>query len=227
MLTASWPVAGQGLDRPEVVGPGCSADPVINGILVENGVDLHHLRAQSTPSCQRPAGRWPAPPRRPRRNPTSGDQATREGSWGFWDGRRPGRLRTRKRVEDHSDGPHLPPPAPPPPAHAARHWALWSTGMATPAPAHHPWVPGRATPSSPRAHNTPPGIRIEPPPSEPVASGTMPAAIAAALPPEDPPGVVLQAPRVERGSEERVVGVGVPVQFRVCSSFPPPRTRLR
>src|ERR1700733_15452885 len=32
------------------------------------------------------------------------------------------------------------------------------------------------------------GIRIEPPPSEPVASGTMPAAMAAALPPEDPPG---------------------------------------
>ena len=33
------------------------------------------------------------------------------------------------------------------------------------------------------------GIRIEPPPSEPVASGTIPVAKAAALPPEDPPGV--------------------------------------
>ena len=32
------------------------------------------------------------------------------------------------------------------------------------------------------------GIRIDPPPSDPVASGTMPEAIAAALPPEDPPG---------------------------------------
>ena len=32
------------------------------------------------------------------------------------------------------------------------------------------------------------GIRIDPPPSEPVANGTIPAAIAAALPPEDPPG---------------------------------------
>src|SRR5262245_9643437 len=31
------------------------------------------------------------------------------------------------------------------------------------------------------------GIRIEPPPSEPVASGTRPAAIAAAAPPDDPP----------------------------------------
>ena len=31
------------------------------------------------------------------------------------------------------------------------------------------------------------GIRIDPPPSEPVASGTMPAARAAAAPPEDPP----------------------------------------
>ena len=32
------------------------------------------------------------------------------------------------------------------------------------------------------------GMRMEPPPSEPVASGTMPAASAAAAPPEEPPG---------------------------------------
>ncbi len=32
-------------------------------------------------------------------------------------------------------------------------------------------------------------MRIEPPPSEPVASGTTPPAIAAELPPDDPPGV--------------------------------------
>jgi len=33
------------------------------------------------------------------------------------------------------------------------------------------------------------GIRMEPPPSDPVASGTIPAATAAAEPPDDPPGV--------------------------------------
>ena len=33
------------------------------------------------------------------------------------------------------------------------------------------------------------GIRTEPPPSEPVARGTMPAARAAAEPPEEPPGL--------------------------------------
>ena len=33
------------------------------------------------------------------------------------------------------------------------------------------------------------GIRIDPPPSDPVAHGTMPAATAAAEPPEEPPGV--------------------------------------
>ena len=33
------------------------------------------------------------------------------------------------------------------------------------------------------------GMRIEPPPSDPVAMGTIPAAIAAALPPEEPPGL--------------------------------------
>jgi hypothetical protein len=31
-------------------------------------------------------------------------------------------------------------------------------------------------------------IRIEPPPSEPIASGTMPAATAAPAPPDEPPG---------------------------------------
>src|SRR5579863_9852716 len=33
------------------------------------------------------------------------------------------------------------------------------------------------------------GIRMEPPPSDPVASGTMPAAMAAAAPPDEPPGL--------------------------------------
>src|SRR5690349_14036625 len=44
------------------------------------------------------------------------------------------------------------------------------------------------TPTRPQ-HTT--GIRIEPPPSEPVATGTSPAATAAAEPPEEPPGVRL------------------------------------
>jgi len=33
------------------------------------------------------------------------------------------------------------------------------------------------------------GMRIDPPPSDPVASGTIPEAMAAALPPDEPPGV--------------------------------------
>src|SRR3954453_3882710 len=33
------------------------------------------------------------------------------------------------------------------------------------------------------------GMRIDPPPSDPVARGTIPAAMAAALPPDDPPGL--------------------------------------
>ena len=41
------------------------------------------------------------------------------------------------------------------------------------------------SPNSPQKAD---GIRIEPPPSEPSATGTMPAATAAALPPEEPPG---------------------------------------
>ncbi len=41
-------------------------------------------------------------------------------------------------------------------------------------------------PVSPHADD---GIRSEPPPSEPVASGTMPEAIAAAEPPDEPPAV--------------------------------------
>src|SRR5215217_5676130 len=41
-------------------------------------------------------------------------------------------------------------------------------------------------PNAPTKHA---GMRTEPPPSEPVASGTMPAAIAAPDPPLEPPGV--------------------------------------
>ncbi len=40
----------------------------------------------------------------------------------------------------------------------------------------------------PDSPQTAEGIRMEPPPSDPVASGTMPAARAAAAPPEEPPG---------------------------------------
>jgi hypothetical protein len=48
------------------------------------------------------------------------------------------------------------------------------------------------------------GIRIEPPPSDPVPSGTMPAAIAAAVPPDDPPG-----------HEQRILlGRGIPGEQR-------------
>ena len=42
------------------------------------------------------------------------------------------------------------------------------------------------------------GMRIEPPPSLPCATGTMPAATAAAEPPEEPPGVRVRVPRVAR-----------------------------
>ena len=52
-----------------------------------------------------------------------------------------------------------------------------------------PSTRGRGSPSSRRGRTQLPGIRIEPPPSEPVAHGTRPAATAAADPPEDPPGV--------------------------------------
>src|ERR1700730_12309648 len=41
---------------------------------------------------------------------------------------------------------------------------------------------------SPESPHSADGMRIEPPPSDPVASGTIPAAMAAALPPDEPPG---------------------------------------
>src|SRR4030088_1561965 len=37
------------------------------------------------------------------------------------------------------------------------------------------------------------GMRIEPPPSDPVARGTIPAAMAAALPPDEPPGDLVRS----------------------------------
>src|SRR5688500_12898326 len=46
---------------------------------------------------------------------------------------------------------------------------------------------------SPTRPEKPAGIRVEPPPSLAVATGTRPAATAAALPPDEPPGVRLRS----------------------------------
>ena len=43
----------------------------------------------------------------------------------------------------------------------------------------------------PTSPEKPAGIRIEPPPSEPVAKGNSPPATAAAVPPDEPPGVAV------------------------------------
>jgi hypothetical protein len=42
---------------------------------------------------------------------------------------------------------------------------------------------------SPKIPQNPAGMRTDPPPSEPVAAPTIPAATAAAEPPDEPPGV--------------------------------------
>ena len=57
------------------------------------------------------------------------------------------------------------------------------------------------------------GMRIEPPPSEPVASGTMPDAMAAAAPPDDPPGLWARFHGLHVGAEGDVVGVGLPSEL--------------
>ena len=43
------------------------------------------------------------------------------------------------------------------------------------------------------------GIRIEPPPSEPCATGTSPAATAAAAPPDEPPAIRVRSHGVTAG----------------------------
>ena len=52
------------------------------------------------------------------------------------------------------------------------------------------------------------GIRIEPPPSLPWATGTMPAATAAAEPPEEPPGVRSRSHGLRVGPNRRASVTG-------------------
>ena len=52
------------------------------------------------------------------------------------------------------------------------------------------------------------GMRIEPPPSLPCATGTMPAATAAAAPPEEPPGVRCRSQGLRVGPNRRASLVG-------------------
>ena len=59
------------------------------------------------------------------------------------------------------------------------------------------WAPPDGTRPSdgfiPEIPHTADGMRIEPPPSDPVHSGTIPAAMAAADPPDEPPAVRLRS----------------------------------
>ena len=50
-------------------------------------------------------------------------------------------------------------------------------------------------------------MRTEPPPSDPGANGTSPAATAAALPPEDPPGAAAEGVRIARRRRDPVLAV--------------------
>ena len=78
-----------------------------------------------------------------------------------------------------------------------------------------PSIPSAESPSSGRRRDRPraglsptspqqaAGILIDPPPSVPWAAGTIPAATAAAAPPEDPPGVRSGVPGVARSVRSR------------------------
>src|ERR1700683_1959818 len=73
------------------------------------------------------------------------------------------------------------------------------------------------------------GMRMDPPPSEPVASGTMPAARAAAAPPEDPPAPWAGVKGVAGGANSALVVL--PVQANSgrlvlpTTTQPAPRSR--
>ena len=58
------------------------------------------------------------------------------------------------------------------------------------------------------------GRRMEPPPSVPSASGPWPVATAAAAPPDEPPAVRDEIPRVPRDAEQRAVGQGLVAELR-------------
>ena len=72
-------------------------------------------------------------------------------------------------------------------------------------------------PDSPQADD---GIRSEPPPSEPVASGTMPEAMAAALPPDEPPAVCSRFHGLRVAPNSGFSVSGLPSEFRACWSCP-------
>ena len=58
------------------------------------------------------------------------------------------------------------------------------------------------------------GMRIEPPPSDPVAKGTIPEAMAAALPPDDPPGVCSRFQGFRVWPNTRFCGIRLPSELR-------------
>ena len=202
----------QGGERPEVVGAG-QREPVINGILVENACRPPPPPCPATPSSQRPARRWPAPRRRPRRNPASATKPPAKAAVGFW----------RAAVQDAS-------------GRGSESRSLGSGPTATSSAAttsamrraigplvdrcghSGACVTTHRYPAERRLHPREPTTRRrDPDRTSPVGAGGQRHHARSDCRCTSARGSargVVQAPRVERGSEERVVGVGLPAQLR-------------
>src|ERR1700721_2343973 len=74
---------------------------------------------------------------------------------------------------------------------------MWGAAETRPGPGLRPPTPQQAA-----------GIRIEPPPSLPCATGTIPDATAAAAPPEEPPGVLSKSHGLRVGPKIRASETG-------------------
>ncbi len=196
----------------QVVDAG-QGQPLVDGIGVEHRLDLDHLGPQRRHHLDGPLadGQYlgvdlgVAQRRRPRhlagrlgvieRWPSTTPRAA-AGTAGRSDrGLPPRRARPPRRPDGGPSGPG-------------------SRGVANPVVPHHQSVPARARASRRRAHSTMTGILIDPPPSEPVASGTMPGGDGRGAPARRPAGRVVEVPRVERRAEHGVVGIRLPPQLR-------------
>ena len=197
---------------PEVVDAG-QGQPLVDRVVVEDRARPPRPRCPATPAPRPPARRWPAPRHPPRRIRASATMPPCGEAWA-----RPGRRATTPPVgaasADRSDRDRPPRPAPPPRRTDGGPSAPWSTGAASRALTAPPLGtrPSDGFIADRPQHDD--GMRSDPPPSDPVASGTMPDGDGRRAPSRGPARAVIEVPRVERRPEQRVVGVRLPSQLR-------------
>ncbi len=171
-------------------------------------------RTRGRPARRRPVGTAPAPRRRSRRSPGwatrppgPADAGPRSAASHDASGRGSDRRSDGIGTDDHLEGGHQV-------GRAGGPSGPWSTGSASPAGAGRPTGPGRATASSPTGRRPTTGSAGTRRRRSRWRAAPCPRRWPPRCPPDEPPAVCSRFHGLQRGPEQRVLGVRLPSELR-------------